>query len=137
MVRKPPSVVAATLLLATAIAGCSDRRGGAPAADVAGGLRRYTVRGEVVKLPAPGVPRALAVRHEAIDDFADASGAVVGMSSMVMTFDVAPAVSLDGVGVGDKVELQLAVGWSPPALRVDALRRLPAETALEFRKARR
>lgn len=137
MSRALPALAAATLLAVTASAGCGDRRGGAPAADRAGGLRRYTVRGEVVKLPVAGPARALAVRHEAIDDFADASGAVVGMSSMVMTFDVAPAVSLDGVAVGDKIELQLAVGWSPPALRVDALRRLPAETALEFRRARR
>lgn len=127
----------ALLVLAGLLAAaCTDRGGGAPAA-AGNGLRRYTVRGEVVKLPAPGAARAMAVRHEAIDDFVDASGATVGMNAMVMTFEVAPAVSLDGVAVGDKVEVRLAVGWSPPVLRVDALRRLPPDTALEFRKARR
>lgn len=130
------ALVAAALLSAVALAACKGRPSAAapaPASDV----REYTVRAEVVGLPAPHAGKQeLVVRHEAIDDFVDASGAAVGMGAMVMPFDLAPSVSLDGVRPGDKVELRLAVGWSPPVLRVDALRKLPADTALEFRAAR-
>ena len=109
----------------------------APTAAAGDGLHRYTVRAEIVRLPDPAAPRReVALRHEAIDDFADASGKVVGMGAMVMPFELAPGVSLDGVGVGEKVEARFAVGWSPPVLRVEELRKLPASTALEFRAAR-
>lgn len=136
--RRTSSRVAVALVaaaLTAAAGGCRDRD--APRRDGAGDLRRYTVRGEVVQLPpaAAGV-RTVSLRHEALDDFADASGTVVGMSAMRMSFEVAPAVSLEDVQVGDKVEVRLAVGWSPPLLRIEALRKLPAGTVLELRPAR-
>jgi hypothetical protein len=132
------TIAFAAVLAAAALAasGCGDRGRDRPA-EGAAGLRRYTVRGEVVQLPPPaaGVRRAV-VRHEAIDGFVDGTGATVGMAAMTMPFDVAPTVALDGVRAGDKVEMTLAVGWSPPVLRIDALRKLPPDTALEFRAAR-
>ncbi len=131
--------VTATLsILALCLVTCRDKgRPSGAAGEAADGLRRYTVRAEVVRLPdATGGAREVALRHEAIDEFADATGKVVGMGSMVMPFELAPGVVLDGVGVGDKVEARLAVGWSPPTLRVEQLRKLPADTALEFRAAR-
>jgi Cu/Ag efflux protein CusF len=95
--------------------------------------RTYTVRGEVAKLPAAtAVGHWVAVRHEAIPEFVDASGAPVGMAAMRMVFDVAPSVPLDGLRQGDKIELGLTVGWAPPLLRVDALRKLPPETVLQL-----
>ena len=129
-------VASLSLLLATGLA-CRDTSRSAPPGQAEDGLRRYTVRAEVVRLPeAAARNREVALRHEAIDDFADASGKVVGMGSMVMPFEVGPAVALDGVAVGDKVEARFAVGWSPPVLRIEQLRKLPADTALEFRAAR-
>lgn len=136
--RPPPfaAAVAVAALLLGATTGCTDRRPPA-AAGQAGAVRRYTVRGEVVQLPSPaGGGRTVSIRHEAIDDFVAQSGETVGMAAMVMPFDVAPSVPLDEVRVGDKVELRLAVGWSPPVLRIEELRKLPPGTALEFRAAR-
>lgn len=134
--RRMRDAVAAVLgiaLLAIA-SGCRER--GSSRGDAAG-VRRYTVRGEVVQLrQAPTGARHVGIRHEAIDDFVNEAGATVGMSSMVMTFEAAPEVSLDDVRVGDKVEFVLAVGWSPPSLRIEQLRELPPETVLEFREAR-
>jgi Cu/Ag efflux protein CusF len=114
--------------------GCREggsRSGDAPPANA----RRYTVRGEIVRLPSPAAARQVSLRHEPIDDFANEAGAVVGMGSMVMPFDVAPEVALDDVRVGDKVEVRIAVSWSPPVLRVEQLRKLPAETVLRFGEA--
>lgn len=127
-------------LLLLALAACRDSApapASGPAPGPADGLRRYTVRAELVRLPDPAAPRReVALRHEAIDDFADANGKVVGMGAMVMPFELAPGVSLDGLAAGEKVEARFAVGWSPPLLRVEQLRKLPADTALEFRAAR-
>lgn len=127
-------------LLLLALAACRDSApapAAGPAPGPADGLRRYTVRAELVRLPDPAAPRReVALRHEAIDDFADANGKVVGMGAMVMPFELAPGVSLDGLAAGEKVEARFAVGWSPPLLRVEQLRKLPADTALEFRAAR-
>jgi Cu/Ag efflux protein CusF len=123
--------LAAALALATLAHGCrSERR------DPGGDLHRYAGRGEIVKLPAAGGPREVTIRHEAIDDFANASGEVVGMNAMAMPFEVAPSVPLEDLRVGDKIAFRFAVGWSPPVLRVEELRKLPAETALTFGPAR-
>jgi hypothetical protein len=53
-----------------------------------------------------------------------------------MPFDLAPGVPLDDLRVGDKVEARIAVGWSPPLLQVEQLRKLPPGTPLEYRAAR-
>ncbi len=134
----PASPRIATLLVVAvlSLAGCREKERATPDTQGAG-VRRYSVRGEVVQLPPPVAgTRKVSIRHQAIDDFVNQSGATVGMAAMMMQFDVAPGVTLDDVRVGDKVEFQLAVGWSPPLLRIDALRKLPQDTALEFRPAR-
>jgi Cu/Ag efflux protein CusF len=129
--------MAAAIALLAILPGCRDGGGSGSDAGASPNARRYTVRGEIVRLPEPsGAARQVAIRHEAIDDFVNQAGVVVGMDSMVMPFDVAPAVALDDVRVGDKVEVLLAVAWSPPLLRVEQLRKLPADTALRFGKAR-
>ncbi len=129
------SFLALAVLLTSAA--CRERSS-APAAtgDAPDKLHRYSVRGEIVRLPVATGPRQLSLRHEAIDDFADAAGKVVGMGSMVMPFDLAPGVALDGLQAGDKVEARIAVGWSPSLLQIEQLKELPADTALEFRAAR-
>jgi Cu/Ag efflux protein CusF len=126
-----------TLALALIAPGCRDGAGSRSGDEAAANARRYTVRGEIVRLPAPsGGTRQVAIRHEPIEDFANEAGSVVGMDSMVMQFDVAPAVALDDVRLGDKVEVRLAVAWAPPLLRIEQLRRLPADTVLRFGAAR-
>lgn len=128
------AALALSLACLFALPGCKERGTPEPAkAPEPPPARTYTVRGEVAKLPAPtAVGHWVAVRHEAIPDFVDGSGATVGMAAMRMVFDVAPAVPLDGLREGDKVELALTVGWAPPLLRVDALRKLPPETVLQL-----
>jgi hypothetical protein len=127
-------MLATTVMLATAL--LLSCRGGAPAGG--GELRRYTVRGEIVQLPSADRPGSeMMVRHEAIDDFVDRSGQVVGMDSMVMPFRVEPAVSLQGLAVGDPIALRFAMDWEKPSLRVEKVERLPSGTALRFGPARR
>jgi hypothetical protein len=121
-----------TLLVAIVLAGCS-----APAPPAPAGGRVYVVRGEVVQSPSPVAAGAqVLVRHEAIDDFVDATGKVVGMDAMVMPFEVAPPLSGKDLAVGDKVEVRFSMDWKEPRLRVERMDRLPPGTALTFRAAR-
>lgn len=134
--RRVVAVLSALVALASSSAAC---RGGKSGDSDAGSrqVHRYTVRGEIVRVPAPGAPaRELLLRHEAIPDFVSASGQVVGMDAMVMPFAVAPDVSLDGIRPGDKIEAVLAVDWSRPSTRIERLQKLPPDTALRFEQAR-
>lgn len=127
--------LALAIVAVSLLPGCPERRGERARTSA---IRTYTVRGELTQPPtATPSGRTILVRHEAIDDFVDATGSTVGMSAMVMHFELAPSVPTGDLRPGDKLELTVAVGWSPPLLRVDALRKLPPETVLEFRPARR
>jgi hypothetical protein len=124
-----PHPITALLLL---LAACTSA-----APPVADGARVYTVRGEVVAPPSPvAAGTQVLVRHEAIDDFVDATGKVVGMGAMVMPFDVAPPVAAKDLAVGDKVEIRFTMDWKGPRLRIDRIERLPPGTALRFGPAR-
>lgn len=114
--------IAACAALALSLA-CRDA-----APERAGPARRYTVRGEVVRVGA----RELAIRHEPIPDFADRSGAVVGMSAMVMPFPVAEGVSLAGLVPGAKIRFTFLMDWERNRMEIDRLEPLPADTALRF-----
>jgi Cu/Ag efflux protein CusF len=108
----------------------------APAPPVPAGARAYAARGEVVQAPSPvtaGIQ--MLVRHEAIDDFVDASGKTVGMDAMVMPFEAAASAAAKDLAAGDKVEVRFSMDWQEPRLRVERIQRLPPGTALEFRAA--
>ncbi len=127
----PYAKVAACALLALALS-CRDRDAPGPPASGAG-ARRYTVRGEVVRVAPSGPGGAeVSIRHEPIPDFVDRGGAVVGMAAMVMPFPVAPGVSLAGVEPGDKVRFRLAMDWERNRMEIEALEELPKETRLEL-----
>jgi hypothetical protein len=120
-------------LPAVAVFGCKKEADRTAAADAGrrGEPRRYTVRGEVVRLPArPGDD--IFIRHEAIDDFVDSSGQVAPMAAMTMPFRIERAVLGHELAVGDKIEMRFAVDWSVPALQVEHIRKLPAATTLQF-----
>jgi len=124
------------LALALSAPGLACRGGAGGAAPSAAAPRHYTVRAEVLRLPASSEPSSgLLLRHEAIDDFADASGRVVGMDSMAMPFPVRPGLALAGIAVGDKVQVRLKVDWAGPTLVVEEMTRLPPSTALHFGRA--
>jgi len=97
----------------------------------------YTVRGEVTALPEKGKPQTeLMIKHEAIDDFKNKDGKVVGMNSMIMDFPPEKGLDVTVLKVGDKVEVEFAVWWSqsPPWLATK-ITKLPADTKLEYRRA--
>ncbi|HPO92968.1 MAG TPA: copper-binding protein [Phycisphaerales bacterium] len=130
------------------IGGCEDKPAGSgsersPAAGTADrgeptGV--YEVRGEISSLPDAAKPGSeLRIRHEAIPDFKDASGAIIGMNAMVMPFPLAPGVSLEGFKVGDKVKFTFAA-WMQPGKRgweIRTITHLPAGTELQFGKAKK
>jgi hypothetical protein len=102
----------------------------------AGGSHTYTVRAEILRLPDRDRPGAeVVVRHEAIDDFVDEWGTVVGMDAMEMSFPAGPGLVPEGFGVGERVSLRFTVDYSAPSLTVERLERLPPGTALRFEPA--
>lgn len=137
-----PLVAAA---LCTLVAACTPgtgqgpgRASGSPESAVEGPVHTYQVRGEIAALPMADDPSTeLTIRHEAIDDFTDIDGDVVGMSSMTMPFPLAAGVSLAGLAVGDRVAFTLEIEWQGnPPYRITRIDKLPPDTALEFRAAR-
>jgi hypothetical protein len=97
----------------------------------------YTIRGQVVELPDPKRPTTeFVIKHEAIDDFADSNGMIVGMGTMEMPFPPAKGVSLDGIAVGDIVQLQFGVWYKPSRWHALSVKKLPPDTRLDFRPAR-
>lgn len=121
-----------TLLPFLLLGACS-----APPPPAPAGARVYVVRGEVVQPPSPvAAGTQVLVRHEAIDDFVDASGKVVGMDAMIMPFDAPTPVVARDLAVGDKVTVRFSMDWKEPRLRVEGIERLPPGTVLRFERAR-
>lgn len=102
----------------------------------------YHTRGIIKSIPVAGNPAAeLQIQHEAINDFVDGAGAVVGMNAMTMPFPrLADGVSLQGLAIGDKVAFSFINTWSGPAGSrrpdwvINSLTKLPADTELVFGK---
>ncbi|MHA7811796.1 MAG: copper-binding protein [Phycisphaerales bacterium] len=106
----------------------------------------YTgIRGEITQLPDPSVPNSpFKIRHEQIRDFKTADGnvnvtaeGIAGMRSMTMPFPLAEGVTLDGYGVGDKVEFDFVVNWGggSAAWEITRIEKLPADTELDYTNA--
>jgi hypothetical protein len=73
--------------------------------------RAYTTRGRIDALPGEKAGY-LMIHHARIDDFLNRKGEVVGMEEMIMEFPaVVPGVRLDGLAVGDPVEVTFEVRW--------------------------
>jgi Cu/Ag efflux protein CusF len=122
------------LVLLVAVAGPSSAR--ASPSSSSSKVKHYTLRAEVVRLPdRPG--GYLTLRHEAVDDFTDETGAVVGMDSMVMPFPVGREASLHGLEVGDKIEATFLIDWNEGYMELERITKLPREAVLHFGKARR
>ncbi len=106
---------------------CSERAPLAPPDNV------YTLRGRITGLPNP--PSGfLAIEHEVVPDFADASGKVIGMESMEMHFPtLGPDASLKGLAVGDPVEAVMEMRWkSEPRFRIVSIHKLPGDFKLNL-----
>ncbi|HWM94299.1 MAG TPA: copper-binding protein [Thermoanaerobaculia bacterium] len=123
------------LLAATTLLSCS----GKERKEDTGAGRTYTVRGQVTQLPDPNNPgTGLYLNHEAIDDYVNRSGELVGMDPMTMSFLVDEKVPLEGIQAGDYVELKLRVDWEAETGQVEIveLRELPPDTKLVYRAAK-
>ena len=94
----------------------------------------YLIRGEVISVPqADKRGTEFIVKHEPIDNFRNASGQIVGMSTMGMPFTPGKDVLLDGIKPGDKIEMSWVLQWKPEAKEyVESVRKLPIETQLRF-----
>lgn len=100
-------------------------------------VSRYTVRGEVIRLPIEGAHAAeMVIRHEEIPDFKGAGGDVVGMKAMAMPFPIKQGLSLAGIEPGDKVRFSFAMDWQNNRYQLESIEKLPAETELQFGPAR-
>ncbi len=121
--RQVRSTLAALSILALAAA-CGEPEPAAPP-------ETYTGRGIVRQLD--GAERELFIHHEAIPQFKDIDGEVVGMEAMAMTFHVAEPVTLEGFAPGDRIEFDFEVRWDDgPPLTVIRLAQLPPDARLAF-----
>lgn len=97
----------------------------------------YTTRAIVALIPSSENPTAaFTVRHEPIPHFMGENGAL-GMPAMEMPFPLKPGVSLDGIKLGNKIELTFEVEYDtalkrPTAYAVTRVARLPDDTRLNF-----
>jgi Cu/Ag efflux protein CusF len=118
-------------------AACSRGQSNKQPATVASDVQTYVVRGEVISVPqANKAGTQFIVKHEPMDDFRNAAGRIVGMSTMGMPFTPGKDVSLEGIKPGDKIEMRWVLQWKPEAKEyVESVRKLPVETQLRFGEA--
>ena len=92
----------------------------------------FVTKGRVEGLPARGAIY-FSIHHEEIPDFVYPDG-TLGMKEMIMEMPVfAPGVSLEGLDVGDVVEMTFEMRYrSEPQMIVVGLRKLPADTPLKL-----
>ena len=115
----------------TALWGCDEasRAGSAPTAVTAPADATYTVRGRIADV----IGDEVSIQHEAIDGFKNRDGETVGMMTMTMAFYRPDNVSMDGLAVGDAVELTFEMRWEGDhRLTIAALSKLPEGTELEL-----
>jgi len=129
--KRPFRYPLTALLLFTCLAaiGCGE--------DDPGYEHTYTVRGVVASLPSDNAIDEFSVHHEAIPDYQSINGSV-GMHEMVMPFPVPDRSVLEGIAVGDKVELTFGERFEPNhRMGVISVVKLPAETVLDISETER
>ena len=108
-----------------------------PTAEPVDQVVAYTVRGRITEVPEEGRPASeFAIRHEPIPSFLS-GGEVVGMASMTMPFPLKEGVSIDGLSVGQAVEMTFEVTYdheskSPINVQATKITPLPKDTVLVF-----
>ena len=121
----PTAIVTAALPMLV-ICGC-DRKPAAAAGPT------HTVRGRVLKLPVAGDPSSsFSLFHEDIPQWLRPDG-TRGMNSMIMPFPLAKGVSIEGIALGDIVEVSVQQ-HSAAAIPYEAMsvKKLPPETKLSL-----
>ncbi len=124
----PHLVLAAALAAPLSFTACK-----APRHHSSAKAQTYTIRGQVVQVPAAGNPGSeLLIHHQAIPGFVDKSGQVVGMESMTMDFTPAKGLSLSALKPGDKIEFVLSVDWPNDNIVITNITKLPETAPLDF-----
>lgn len=95
----------------------------------------YTVRARVTQLPDGSPGGGFYAHHERIPDYVSVNGSI-GMDSMIMPFTIVDDSVLDGLSVGDVVEITYGESFRPAVKQgVIAVTELPADTVLSFEEA--
>jgi hypothetical protein len=97
--------------------------------------KTYTLRGRITGFPNP--PREfLRIHHEAIPQFEDGTGRVVGMEEMEMQFPFLSAGaedSLKALSLSDPVEATMEMRYKgEPRFLITRITKLPADAALRL-----
>ena len=118
-----PRPTALLLLLLLSLAGCDS----APDYEYT-----YTVRAIVLSLPGDRVTQEFIVHHETIPDYRSINGSI-GMNEMAMPIPVPDRSVLEGIAVGDKIELTFGERFEPDhKMGVTAIKKLPPDTKLNL-----
>lgn len=127
--RSRPLLAAGLVLTSLSLLACGEQ---APTPDA-----RYTTQGRVYSVRTPDSPASeFKIFHEAIPNFMNAQGQVVGMPSHPMTFPrAADGIDLDSLEVGQAVHFTFDVTWQPTATWIiTELEHLPDDTRFAFEK---
>jgi Cu/Ag efflux protein CusF len=89
----------------------------------------YSVTGVVKALPGNGrAANEIIVKHDPIPNYRDEAGNVVGMAAMTMPFYLSAQASIEGIQVGDSIELTVEQRLKPKfSESVVALHKRPTE----------
>lgn len=95
--------------------------------------KTYLLRGRITGFPNPP-KESLRIHHEAIPEFTDADGKVIGMDEMEMHFPfIAPDVSLDGLKLNEPIEATMEMRYkSEPRFLITRISKLPEDTKLNL-----
>ena len=108
-------------LLFTLVAGCGP-----------GYEHTYTTRAIVLSLPGERVTQEFIVHHETIPEYVSINGSI-GMNEMAMPIPVPDRSILEGIAVGDKVELTFGECFEPDhKMGLISITKLPADTRLNL-----
>ncbi len=74
----------------------------------------YSMKGIIKALPGNGrAPNEVLIKHDAVPEYRNRSGEVVGMSAMTMPFYLRKDVSVGELKVGDTVEFKVEAHFEP------------------------
>lgn len=122
-----PLLVCLLAFLIQASPGCGERE---PAYQ-----HTYTTRGVIVAMPGDKAYEEFIVRHEPIPDYVSMNGSI-GMASMAMPFPLKDRSLVEGLAVGDKIEITYGETFEPDFdAGVISIKKLPADTALNLNAA--
>ncbi len=116
------------LLLSTLLLGCSSSSSGSASTTAT----TYTVKGRLESIqPTANGYGFLNIKHEAVTDFRDEKGAVVGMEVMTMPFAYGPGIDPATLTVGGAVKMVFVMDYAAePKLFIRSIEGLAKGTSL-------